>query len=116
MALAHPGQSRVIIDFNGVAPEFGQDFLHDAVELASAEGAAFFDQDVNLALESCFQQVGDEVVEVGICQTVSQGKAFLTRVVKLVFQIVAEEELVKGRRSLHIVGRHVGVEVALVVV
>ena len=71
---------------------------------------------VDLALEGCFQQVGDEVVEVGICQTVSQSKAFLTRIVKLVFQIVAEEELVKGRRSFHIVGRHVGVEVALVVV
>ena len=116
MALAHPGQSRVIIDFNGVAPEFGQDFLHDAIELASAEGTTFFDQGVDLALEGSLQQVGDEVVEVGICQTVSQSKAFLTRIVKLVFLIVAEEELVKGRRSFHIVGRHVGVEVALVVV
>ena len=116
MALAHPGQRCIVIDFNGVSPEFGQDFLHDAIELASAEGTTFFDQGVYLALEGCFQQVGDEVVEVGVCQTVSQGKTFLTRIVKLLFQIVAEEELVKGRRSFHIVGRHVGVEVALVVV
>ena len=36
------------------------------------EGTTFFDQGVDLALEGCFQQVGDEVVEVGICQTVSQ--------------------------------------------
>ena len=71
MALAHPGQSGVIIDLNGVAPEFCQDFLHDAVELASTEGTTFFDQGVDLALEGCFQQVGDEVVEVGVCQTVS---------------------------------------------
>ena len=116
MALAHPGQGCIVIDFNGISPELCQDFLHDAIEFASAEGSTFFNQGVDLALEGCFQQVGDEVVEVGVCQTVSQGKAFLTRVVKLVFQIVAEEELVKGRRSFHIVGRHVGVEVALVVV
>ena len=71
VALAHPGQSCVVIDFNGVSPEFCQDFLHDAIEFASAEGSTFFNQGVDLALESRFQQVGDEVVEVGICQAVS---------------------------------------------
>ena len=41
------------------------------LSLLAPEGTTFFDQGVDLALEGCFQQVGDEVVEVGICQTVS---------------------------------------------
>ena len=48
----------------------------NAIELASSEGSTFFNQGINLALEGCFQEVGDEIMEVGICQTVSKAKRF----------------------------------------
>ena len=55
-------------------------------------------------------------MEVGIRQTVSQSKAFLAWVVKLTLQIITEQEFIKGRRCFYIVGGHVGVEIALVIV
>ena len=116
MSLAHPSQGSIVVNLNGIAPEVCQDFFHDSVEFACAEGSAFFNQSIDLALEGSFQQVSNEVMEVGIRQTVSQGKSFLARVIKLAFQIITEQELVKGRRCFHVVGGHVGVEISLVIV
>ena len=68
VGLAHPSQSRIVVNFNGISPEICQDFLHNAVEFACSKSFPFFNQCLNLTLEGCFQEVGDEIMEVGVCQ------------------------------------------------
>ncbi|CIV67878.1 Uncharacterised protein [Streptococcus pneumoniae] len=90
MSLAHPSQSCIVVDFNGIAPKICQNFLHNAVELACSKGLPFFNQCIHLTLEGGFQEVGDKVMEVGVCQAMSQSEAFLTWVIRLVLQVITE--------------------------
>ena len=42
------------------------------------------------------EKVIDEIMEVGICQAMGKSEAFLTRIVRLVFQVIAEKQFIEG--------------------